>query len=116
MGWGVSTTHRHVDGDHAALGIDAQDAPGQGPAVTWRPAAHEALVAGPLEKAGDQAPMLLILAPRKHLQQRQEPQTTLQGLLISSYTQSLFDGSLLTLAISSGMAVRRPCIEVLELS
>ena len=115
MDWEVSYTHHHVNGDHAALGIDVQHASCQGPAVTWRASAHEALVLGPLEKAGGQAPMLLILAPCKHLQQRQEPQTTLQGLLISSYPQSLYDGSLLTRAISSGLAVRRPCIQFLEL-
>ena len=50
LGWGVSTTHHHVDGDHAALGIHVQHAPCQGPAVARCPAAHEALVLGSLEK------------------------------------------------------------------
>ena len=55
--------------------------------MPWRSAAHKALVLGPLKKAGGQAPMLLILAPRKHLQQWQETRASLQGLLVSCSPQ-----------------------------
>ena len=83
--------------------------------MTWRLAAHKALVLRPLEKAGCQAPMLLVLAPRKHLQQRQETRGSLQGLLGSICPQTVLERAVWLLAISSGLAVRRPCIQFLEL-
>ena len=69
---------------------------------------------GPLEKAGGQAPKLLILAPRKHLQQWKKTRASLQGLLVSSYPQSLSERAVWVLAISRGLGVRRPCIGSLE--